>query len=93
MSDNSILEKKVLENIKEQYDCIFSAEKKVADFILQNPQKAVESNVSELARLSGVSDAMVVRMCHHVGYTGYCQFRIALARDLGKQQFSGIAMP
>lgn len=88
LSGNNILEKEVLEVIKEQYDKIFSAEKKVADFVLKYPQKAVESNVSELAKQSGVSDATVVRMCHHIGYTGYYQFRITLARDMGKKQYS-----
>lgn len=81
-----IMGKEVLHVITSQYDKIFSAEKKVADYILSNPQKAVDSNVSELAKASGVSDATVVRMCHHIGYTGYYQFRIALSRDLGKQQ-------
>lgn len=92
MSKKNILDREVLEVIKEQYDYIFSAERKVADFVLQNPQKAVDSNVSELAKQSGVSDATVVRMCHHIGYTGYYQFRISLARDLGKKQYGSSAL-
>lgn len=91
MADN-IYEKEVLDVIREQYDSIFSAEKKVADFVLQNPQKSVDSNVSELAKQSGVSDATVVRMCHHIGYTGYYQFRIALSRDLGRKQYATASM-
>lgn len=83
-----ILEREVLQVIREQYERIFSAERKVADFVLQNPQKAVDSNVSELAKASGVSDATVVRMCHHIGYSGYYQFRITLSRDLGREQYS-----
>ena len=90
MSEKSFLNREVLEVIKEQYENIFSAEKKVAAFVLQNPQKAVECNVSELAKYSKVSDATVVRMCHHIGYTGYYQFRITLARDVGKQQYNSI---
>lgn len=92
MSKENILEREVLEVIREQYDQMFSAEKKVADFILENPQKAVECNVSELAKHSKVSDATVVRMCHHIGYTGYYQFRITLAKDLGKQQYNSVGM-
>lgn len=86
MKENSILDREVLEVIRERYEEIFSAEKKVADFVLRNPQKTVDSNVSELAKQSGVSDATVVRMCHHIGYSGYYQFRILLARDLGRKQ-------
>lgn len=92
MGKANILEREVLEVIREQYDQIFSAEKKVADFILENPQKAVECNVSELAKYSKVSDATVVRMCHHIGYTGYYQFRITLAKDLGKQQYRSVGL-
>ena len=78
-----IIGKEALQVISSEYNKIFSAEKKVADFILTNPHRAVELNVSELAKASGVSDATVVRMCHHIGYTGYHQFRIALSKDLG----------
>ena len=73
-----MLDKPVLEVIKDNYGKIFSAEKKVADFVLEHPQEAVDANVSELAKASGVSDATVVRMCHHLGYKGYYQFRLML---------------
>lgn len=82
----SLFEKEALQVISNEYDNIFSTEKKVADFVMTNPHRAVEFNVSELAKASGVSDATVVRVCHHIGYTGYHQFRIALSRDLGKMQ-------
>lgn len=93
MEKDNILDKEVLEVVKERYGDIFSAEKKVADFVLSNPQKVVDSNVSELAKQSGVSDATVVRMCHHIGYSGYYQFRITLARDLGKKQYGDMVIP
>ena len=90
-STGDILDKEVLEVIRENHEKFFSAEKKVADFVLQNPQKAVDSNVSQLAKHSGVSDATVVRMCHHIGYKGYYQFHITLARDLGKIQYGSVS--
>jgi RpiR family carbohydrate utilization transcriptional regulator len=93
LKNDNILQREVLDVIKEKYEEIFAAEKKVADFVLQNPQKTVDSNVSELAKQSGVSDATIVRMCHHIGYTGYYQFRITLARDLGKKQYEGMVIP
>lgn len=92
MSDNNVLNREVLEVIRSNYNKMFSAEKKVADFVKQNPQKAVDSNVSDLARQSGVSDATVVRMCHHIGYSGYYQFRITLSRDLGRKQYENAAV-
>ena len=85
-------EKTVIETIKEQYDQIFSAEKKVADFILENPEMAVNANVSELANYSGVSDATVIRLCKHIGYEGYYQLKLCLSRDLGRMQVSDVDM-
>lgn len=82
----------VIETIKKNYNNIFLAEKKVADFILENPEKAVNANVSELANYSGVSDATVVRMCKHIGYQGYYQLRIDLSRDLGRKQVWDVDM-
>ena len=40
--------KTVVEMIREKYNQIFMAERKVADFVLQNPERAVNANVSEL---------------------------------------------
>lgn len=89
MEDFKTMDREVLEVIREKYDDVFPAEKKAVDFVLANPTKAVGFNVSELARASGVSDATIVRMCHHLGYSGYYQFRLALSRDIGKKQYSG----
>lgn len=77
------MEEAVINNIKNNYADISTAEKKVADYILSNTLKVGEMNVSELARSSGVSDATVVRLCKHLGYKGYHQFMIFLARDIG----------
>ena len=72
--------------LREQYNDMFSAEKKVADLILRDPNAVLGMTVAELAKKSGVSDATVVRMCHHAGFKGYYQFRVMLARDLGSRQ-------
>lgn len=82
----------VIDTIKEQYDNIFNAEKKVADFILNSPEQAVNANVSELASFSGVSDATVIRFCKHIGYQGYYQLRINLSRDIGRKQVPQISL-
>ena len=77
--------KTVLEQIASTYDELFQAEKKVADYILANHEAAVNSNVSELANSSGVSDATVIRFCKHLGYAGYYQMRLLLSRDIGRR--------
>ena len=76
----------VWENIRHHYAELFAAEKKVADFVLNQPEKAIESNVSETAELSGVSDATVIRFCKRIGYVGFYQFKIQLSHDMGKNR-------
>ncbi|WP_343247647.1 MurR/RpiR family transcriptional regulator [Diplocloster hominis] len=76
--------KTVLENIDLYYDQLFIAEKKVADCIRKNPQKAVMLNVTGMANESGASEATVIRMCKHIGYQGYYQMRLILSGDLGR---------
>jgi len=76
----------VLDNIRSNYEEIFSAERKVADYILREPENTVRINVSELAEASGASDATVIRLCKHLGYKGFYQMKLQLAHDLGRDQ-------
>lgn len=76
----------VIENIKMKHSELFSAEKKVADYIVANSRDVIMMNISELAQKSGASEATVVRMCKHVGYQGYYQMRLLMSHDLGKNQ-------
>jgi len=78
----------VLVTISEMYDEIFKAEQKVADYILKNPEKTIISNVSELANYSGVSDATVIRLCKHLGFSGYYELKSSLAREIGQNDHS-----
>jgi DNA-binding MurR/RpiR family transcriptional regulator len=77
-------ENTVWENIRNNYESLYAAEAKVADFILNNPGQALEANVSETAELSGVSDATVVRFCKRIGYGGFYQMKLQLSHDMGK---------
>ena len=79
----------VIETIRENYQQMFAAERKVADYILAHPDEVVSASVSELAESSGGSDATVIRMCKHLGYQGFYQMKINLARDLGQHQLVG----
>ena len=78
------IEISVVDNIRQMYEELFSAEKKVAKYILENRQEVVMLSVSELAHKSGASEATVVRMCKHLGYDGYFQMRLLMSRDAGQ---------
>lgn len=77
-----LAEANVIETFKSKYNSLFKAEKKVAEFIINDPHKASLMNVKEIASFTKVSDATVVRMCQHCGYEGFYQMKILLLRDL-----------
>lgn len=74
----------VIENLRKSYSDLSVSEKKIADYILKYPDRAVNCNVSELANASGTSDATIIRFSKHLGYSGYYQLRIILSRELGR---------
>ena len=75
-----------IQNIRSNLDGVFSAERRVAEFILKNPEQVVAQSVSDIAEQSGVSDATVIRLCKHLGYTGFYQMKLQLAHELGRNQ-------
>jgi len=68
--------------IREQLPDLPKAERKAADYILGEPEKAVYYNIAELAKQSGVSQAAIVRFCRRIGTEGYSDFKIRLSHDV-----------
>ena len=73
-----------LDQIRRHYGEMFQAEKKAADYILENPSRVIGLSLASLAKESGTSDATIIRMCRHVGFSGFYQLKISLASTLGK---------
>ena len=55
------------------------AQKKVADFVLKNPEKAASSTISELSKAVGISTASVVRFCEDIEFSSFTAFRLAVS--------------
>ena len=64
------------------YSALRAAEQRVADFILKHPDELIYLTVTELAERTSTSESTVVRLCQKIGYKGYQEFKIVLARDL-----------
>jgi DNA-binding MurR/RpiR family transcriptional regulator len=64
------------------YSGLRAAEQRVADFILKHPDELIYLTVTELAERTHTSESTVVRLCQKIGYKGYQEFKIVLARDL-----------
>ncbi len=59
-----------------------SAENRVAEWVLNNPGEIVRMSITELAEKCKVAEATIVRLCKKLGYNGFQEIKIYLARDL-----------
>ena len=61
------------------YSTLPTAERKVADFILSDPDKASHLVINQIAEKAGVSIPSVTRLARKLGYNSFMDFRVALA--------------
>ncbi len=59
-----------------------NAERRVAEYILENSSNIIQLPITELADRAGVAEATIFRLCKRLGYRGYQALKIALAADL-----------
>ena len=76
----------VLGVICSAYDSFFEAEKKIADYIMEHKEQAVDMTVGELAKASGTSDATVSRFCRRCGFKGFQNLKLTLAREILEEE-------
>lgn len=70
------------DKIKEKMYALTNAEKKIANYVLDNYEDFLSDNITELAENADVSDATVVRFCRKIGYKGYQDFKVNAAKDM-----------
>ncbi|MEV8144123.1 MurR/RpiR family transcriptional regulator [Specibacter sp. NPDC078709] len=73
----------VVAHIRSARPSLLPAEQAVAAVFLAHTQKIVELSSQQVADLAGASRATVVRTCQSLGFSGYQQLRVLLARDAG----------
>lgn len=57
--------------IRKLYPEMGRAEKKIADYILENSRNITDCSVTELAKICGCGDATVVRFSRRLGFTAF----------------------
>ncbi|GAA3726489.1 MurR/RpiR family transcriptional regulator [Salinactinospora qingdaonensis] len=62
------------------------AEQRVAQRIIDDPEGAAASSITQLAHDCDTSEATVIRFCRTIDFTGYRDLRLALAREAGQQR-------
>jgi len=75
-------EPSTLIKIRGAYSTLKKTEQRIANAILRNPEEVISLSVTELAEKSEASESSVVRFCKSLGYKGYYELKISLAREL-----------
>lgn len=73
----------VTAHIRSVLASLLPTERTVAELMLRRPEAVIEMSSQQVAEQAGASRATVVRTCQSLGFTGYQQLRVMLARDLG----------
>lgn len=71
----------LITKVKSRFQDLTEVEKRVADFIMEEPEKVLYMTVSELASASKVSDASIIRFARDLGFDSFQQLKIALAKE------------
>lgn len=71
----------VIAGIRAQLPSLQPAERAVANILLQRSGEIVELTSQQVADLAGASRPTVVRTCQSLGFSGYQQLRVLIARD------------
>ena len=78
----------LFENIKEIMPRMSKGQKKIADFIMGNFDKAVFMTAAKLGKITGVSESTVVRFASMLGFDGYPEFQKAMTEYASKRLLS-----
>jgi len=87
----SRLEQYPLLKIHGSLDSFSTAERRLAEYILDNPRETIDSTIDELAYQSGSSYATISRFCKKMGYSGYKEFKRGLIDDVVSQKQAEIS--
>ena len=68
-------------NIKILYDEMGKAEKRIADWLMENPGEILPLSIIDLAEKCGCSEATIVRFSKRLGFSGYQELKISLAQE------------
>ena len=72
----------MLTRIEQNRHFLSAAERRVADWVLANPQRVVALPLARIAAAAAVSEPTVVRFCRSVGSKGFSDFKVRVAQDL-----------
>lgn len=83
MGDNLLENSNLIGRIAQSLDSLRKSERKVAEFVLNEPEKVIKMRIIDLANRSDVSEPTVMRFCKALEFEGFQAFKLELAHFLG----------
>lgn len=72
---------KLNEKIHQSYFELTPAEKKVADYFLWAGADIIYETMNDIKEKTKVGDATIVRLCHKLGYSGFSDLKVEVAKE------------
>ncbi len=76
----------IFTHIRAHYNSFTKAEKKVADYVLNDPKPVLYMSITDLADACGVGDTSVFRFCRDLDLKGYQEFKMAIAQSVSADE-------
>ena len=77
--------KSALQRIGRLYREMGPGERRIADYIVKNTSEVITLSVTELATKCNSGEATIVRFSKRIGFEGYQELKVILARELGSK--------
>ncbi|RYL95701.1 MurR/RpiR family transcriptional regulator [Sporolactobacillus sp. THM7-4] len=72
--------------IQSAYPHLSEKERKIADYILKNPEETIHSSINQVSARLSVADATVFRFCRRLEFKGFQEMKITLASDIAQDR-------
>lgn len=80
--EKALFQSSITARIKVMKSDLSAAEARVADYFMENLEDILDLSISDLAARCRVSEATIVRFYRKLGFSGYMELKIHLAKDL-----------
>lgn len=67
--------------VQEHYPALTKSEKKIADYLLTIKEKTIYSTMNDIKEATQVGDATIVRFCQKLGFSGFADLKIEIAKE------------
>jgi len=76
------MDREYIDVINDVYPSLSQAEKRVADYVLENLTIVLRMSTRELCDAANVSEPTVFRLCQELGFSGFRDFKISMAQQV-----------